>query len=269
MKNDVKGSGTPLIRRLLISAMAIGVAASVPAPAFAGGGHGHHRGRHGGYDYQPHHYGYGYGHGYGYSHYGYSGYSGYGHDHRGRLSGGEAALIAAGIIGGAILIDRALDNRDRYDDRNYSDRRYDSRSRRGAFNDDYYYQRDDRRYDDGRRADWDYDGRDYNDTRSGARVSDARGEANDELLGANERGARPVILADAAFRECVAETRGAAGAGGMSVAMPGAPTGVERLADGSVRMTAQFRASNARGESWTRRFVCETDDQGVRFLQVD
>jgi hypothetical protein len=51
--------------------------------------------------------------------------------------------------------------------------------------------------------------------------------------------------------------------------MPGAPTNVETLADGSVRMIAQFRAANARGRQWTRRFVCEADDRGVRFLQVD
>jgi hypothetical protein len=51
--------------------------------------------------------------------------------------------------------------------------------------------------------------------------------------------------------------------------MPGAPTEVETLADGSVRMVAQFRASNARGQQWTRRFVCEADERGVRFLQVD
>lgn len=267
MKNDVKGSRTPLFRRLIMSAAAIGVAASVPAPAFADGGRhgGRHGGHHGGH-YQPRHYSYGYSYGYG-SHYGNYGYYGR-HRHGGHISGGEAALIAAGIIGGVILIDRALDNRDRYDDRYYFDRRYDSRTRRGAFDDDYYYQRDDRPYED-RRADWEYDGRNFNDDRSGARVSTARGDLDDELLGDNARGPRPAILADAAFRECVAETRGAAGAGGMNVAMPGAPTEVERLADGSVRMTAQFRASNARGESWTRRFVCETDDQGVRFLQVD
>jgi hypothetical protein len=256
MKNDANGSRTPLIRRLIISAAAIGVAASVPAPAFADGGrHGRH--------YQPRHYSYGYHHPR-YRNYAYYDY----HRHRGHISGGEAALIAAGIIGGVILIDRALDNRDRYDDRYYSDRRYDDRSRRGAFDDDYYYQRDDRPYE-GRRADWDYDGRDFSDSRSRERLSNAREDLDDELLGDNGRGGRPTVLADAAFRECVAETRGAAGAGGMNVAMPGAPTEVERLADGSVRMTAQFRASNARGETWTRRFVCETDDQGVRFLQVD
>ncbi len=235
-----------IIRKLLISAAALSVAAAIPAPAFARGGHGHHGDHH----YQPHHYSYGYGY---YPHYSHYGYYDYGHHRGGHISAGEGALIAAGIIGGVILIDRALDNRDRYDDRRY-DSRYDDDYRRGAFDDEYYYQRDNRPYDDGysdRRSDGDY------------RSADA---VDDRLLG---DGARPAVLADAAFRECVAETRGAAGAGGMSVAMPGAPTELEELADGSVRMTAQFRASNPRGESWTRRFVCEADDHGVRFLQVD
>lgn len=251
------------ISRATLVAAALSIVAISPAPAFARGGHhgGHHGGGHGGYHYTPRHYSYNYGYGYGYRP-----YYNYRHHRSGHISAGEGALIAAGIIGGVILIDRALDNRDRYDDRRYDsrdyDRRYDDRDRRGAFDDDYYYQRDSRPYE-GRRADWDYDGRAFDDDRAGAARS---AELDGELLG---DGARPTVLADAAFRECVAETRGAAGAGGMSVAMPGAPTEVERLADGSVRMTAQFRASNPRGESWTRRFVCEADDQGVRFLQVD
>lgn len=254
----------PALRKFLLAATAMSVAALTPATAFAGGG------RHGGHSYRSHHYSHSYR-----PHYSHYRYYDYRHHRRGHISGGEAALIAAGIIGGVILIDRALDNRDRYDDRYYNDRRYDrrydsrydDRYRRGAFaEDDYYYQRDDRVYDDSD-ADWRYDGRDFDDR--GYRAAEQRGDLDDRLLGAEDRGSRPTVLADAAFRECVAETRGAAGAGGMNVAMPGAPTEVEKLADGSVRMTAQFRASNARGESWTRRFVCEADDQGVRFLQVD
>ena len=256
---DAQPAKSTIIRKLLVSAAALGVAAAAPAPAFARGGHGgghggHHSGHHG-YSYGAYgHYG-SYGHYRPYRNYDYYNYR---HHRRGHISAGEGALIAAGIIGGVILIDRALDNRD--DDRRYDDRRYDDRNRRGAFDDGYFYQRDDRPYDD-RSADWRYDGRDFNDGRAARSDRDIDGA----LLGDD----RPAVLADAAFRECVAETRGAAGAGGMSVAMPGAPTEVERLADGSVRMTAQFRASNPRGESWTRRFVCETDDRGVRFLQVD
>lgn len=256
---DNQSGKSTIIRRLLISAAALGLAAAIPAPAFASGGHGHYRGHHGGYYYHPHHYSYGYSHYPRYTHYRYYDYH---HHRRGHISAGEGALIAAGIIGGIILIDRALDDRDRYDDR-YYDSRYDDGYRRGAFDDEYYYQRDDRPYDD-RYSDR-YDG-DYRSAGSDVDVSGP--DVDDRLLGDGDR-ARPAVLADAAFRECVAETRGAAGAGGMNVAMPGAPTEVEALADGSVRMTAQFRASNPRGESWTRRFVCEADDQGVRFLQVD
>ncbi|MGD9799080.1 MAG: hypothetical protein AB7F91_03310 [Parvularculaceae bacterium] len=257
MGDVVKNQG---LKKLLLSAAALGVVATLPGTAAAASG------RHGGHHYRPHHYSHSYR-----PHYSHYRYYDYRHHRRSHISGGEAALIAAGIIGGVILIDRALDNRDRYDDR-YYDRRYDDRYRRGAFaDDDYYYQRDSRDYDgrgyDDRNTDWRYDGRDFDDR--DYRTAEADGELDDRLLGSDDRAARPLVLADAAFRECVAETRGAAGAGGMNVAMPGAPTEVEQLADGSVRMTAQFRASNARGESWTRRFVCEADGQGVRFLQVD
>lgn len=256
-------ANSTIIRKLLISAAALGVTVANPAPAFADGGHGRHRGHHDNYRYQPRHYDYSYGHYRPYRNYDYYNYS---HHRRGHISAGEGALIAAGIIGGVILIDRALDNRDRHDDRVYDDN-----NRRGAVDDDYYYRRDDRPYDS-RSADWDHDGRDYNDRPADENYRSAGSdrEIDDALLGDNRQGgASPTVLADAAFRDCIAETRGAAGAGGMNVAMPGAPTEVERLADGSVRMTAQFRASNPRGESWTRRFVCEADDQGVRFLQVD
>lgn len=252
-------------RVALLAAAALSVAAAA-TPAMAGGYHGHgrhfDRGYYGGHGYYgPRHYGPRY---YGHGHYGR-------HYRRGGVSGGEAALIALGVVGGAILIDRALDDRrERYDERYYDDRRYrdryddrhDDRRGSGAFDDDPYYQRDSRDY---------Y----YDDEIRSARRDDlsarepfATGEP--ELLGA-EPASRSVdrVAVNAAFRECVAETRGAAGAGGLTVAMPGAPTDVEQLADGSVRMVAQFRASNARGQEWTRRFVCEADEAGVRFLQVD
>jgi len=247
--------------RSLLLAAALSTTALAPAPAFAGGKHRY-------YDY----YGYGGYHDRGY--YGHNRYYNYHHKRRGHISGGEAALIAAGIIGGVILIDRALDDRDRrYDDRydpryeDRYDRRYDDRYRR-RYSDGYYYQRDDRDYDDGRNAGRTYD-RGFEDGYSAARDD---GELDELLLGDGDRGAgapagRPVF-ADAAFRECVAETRGAAGQGGLRVAMPASPDRLEELADGSVRMSASFRTSNGR-EQWTRRFVCEADDQGVRFLQVD
>lgn len=245
-----------LRKAVLASAAGALIATAFAAPAAAGGKHRH--GYYGGHYYGDYHW---------------RDYRGYRHDYRrgrGHLSGGEAALIAAGIIGGVILIDSALDRRDRdydrryddyrYDDYRYERRRYDDRryeDRRGAFDDDYYYRRDDRFSDNA------YDDRGaYRDSRA---VDDGSG-----LLGGDEKlSGATRVAADAAFRECVAETRGAAGAGGMTLAVPGAPSEVEELPDGAVRMTAQFRASNARGDQWTRRMVCEADEQGIRFLQVD
>jgi hypothetical protein len=249
------------IRRSLLIAAALSITALVSTPAIAGGRYDH------GY--------YGdYGRDYNYRRYDgrrHHGYYDYRHKRRGHISGGEAALIAAGVIGGVILIDRALDNQDRRDDER-NDRRYDDRydGRSGAFNDGYYYERDDRDYGD-RSSGRAYD-RGFEEGYSSAREDR---NIDDILLGDDEgdarrrdSAARP-RFADLAFRECVAETRGAAGQGGLRVAMPGAPERVEQLADGSVRMSASFRASNARGEQWTRRFVCEADEAGVRLLQVD
>lgn len=250
---------------LSLAALAF-TAASTPAEAggrgYYGGGYYYGKGGfdRGYYGRGFHHRGY-YGRGYyGGGRYGYGHYRG-----RGGLSGGEAALIGLGIIGGAIIIDRALDERRyddrRYDDRYYRDRRYDDR-RAEAFDDDYYYQRDARPYDDGN---------DARLARGAVLPQDGVFDVGEpDLLGTDRPdGSLGRVAVNAAFRECVAETRGAAGAGGLTVAMPGAPTEVEELADGSVRMVAQFRASNARGQQWTRRFVCEADDRGVRFLQVD
>ncbi|MCA8890173.1 MAG: hypothetical protein KDA46_15160, partial [Parvularculaceae bacterium] len=143
-----------LFRKSLLVAAAATALTALPASAFAGGGHGRHHAR----AHNSHHYS-----GYYPSRY-YGGYYGYyaprrhyyygSHRHRGHLSGAEAAVITAGIIGGVILIDRALDNRDRYDDGRYAryDDRYNDRyARRGAFDDDSYYRRDNRSgayYDD-------------------------------------------------------------------------------------------------------------------------
>ncbi len=240
---------------------------TVSTPAFASGGNGNGRQFDRGFQ------------GGGYYNGGYSNRGRY--DRGGGLSGGEAALIAVGIIGGAILIDRALDDR-RYDDRRYDDRRYDERRyddrryddrlyddrRAGEYDDGYYYQRDTRAYDD------DFQVARGADLPPETLVDDRVDDRDGGLLGAEPPSRAPDrapdrIAVNAAFRECVAETRGAAGAGGLQVAMPGVPTQVETLADGSVRMSAQFRATNGRGQDFARRFVCEADDQGVRFLQID
>lgn len=219
---------------------------------------------------------------------GHRGRFGYRHYRRGGLSGGEAALIAAGVIGGAILIDRAFEQR-RYDDYDRAYDRYTRSSGRyrrgGAWDDDYYYQRDDRFGD--RRFDDRFDNRPEFDESEGLYRRDERsrqepntGETDEDygLLGDVAPSAQPRRILAAgeptpeyprfAYQECLAETRGAAGAGGMMVALPAMPTQTERLADGSVRMTAVFTARNARGQEWQRVMTCEADDGGVSFLEL-
>jgi hypothetical protein len=233
---------------LRTASLAAAVLAAFPASALADGGrgrakHGFDRHYDGGY-YAPHR---------------------YRHRHyddrrpRGRISGGEAVLIAAGVIGGVILIDQALDSREReYDDR------YRDQDRYG--NDDPYYTRDDRY------------GEPYNDRSYGADGGYSNPDHGDDygLDGGPDdvRDVRPGDGADlraaaaGAFRECVAETRGAAGAGGLIAAFPSEPDRVDPRGRGW-RMEASFRATNPRGASWSRRMICEADDSGVRFLQVD
>lgn len=240
-----------LAKQTLLIGAALGLALA-PLPASAGG-----RGHYGAYG-RGHYVG-GY---YRYDHYRspYYGnrYYGYRHRHRG-LSGGEAALIAAGIIGGAILIDRAFDDRrDRYDPYE-DDRRY--RRSRGAFDDGAYYRRDDRSDDDSRVRD---DGR-----ASSARFEDDDADEARLAGGRVVAQSRPLTASlQAAWRGCVAETRGAAGAGGMIVAAPSEPERIENFADGGARMTARFRAENRRGESFVREIACEADETGVAFLEV-
>lgn len=213
--------------------LSLAAATAAWTPALASGGYGPPHLRH--HDYRPHHDG--------------RHYDRHWRRDRGRLSGAEAALIAAGIIGGVILIDRALDRRD---ERSVRDDCYDpyyddaDGCRSGAFGGDFFYRRDDRPYD---------------------RFAEAGAEddLDERLLGDDGEDA---WVAEA-FRECAAETRGAAGAGGLSVALPSQPESVDTLPDGAVRLTAQFRAFNARGGAWPRRFVCEADAFGIRFLQID
>jgi hypothetical protein len=189
----------------------------------------------------------------------------YYHDYgrrRGRISGGEAALIAAGVIGGVILIDQALDasDRRRSEDRYYGDRGYDDRYGSGGadhYRDDPYYRRDehdafdrDRRYGD------------YNDRGYGHDDGEDYGLAGRE----DSQGGR--TGAERAFRECVAEARGAASAGGLVTSFPNEPLRVEERGAGW-RIEARFRATNPRGDSWVRRMTCDADESAVRFLQID
>ena len=287
----LRNSFNPLKAALLaFSCLAMTFGGSAPAVAGGGyGAYGHAR------DYRPHVRPY--------RHYAPARYYNarrYRHGHRyrrGRISGGEAALIAAGIIGGVILINEAIeadrhrDYRRRYANRRYDERRFDER---GPFEDEYYYRRDDRydggawderdRYGDRRyEDDWDegFEDENFDDYRNdgddapdGAPLKrDDAGarDLDDELLGAEPARAAPRrsgYTIRAAYSECAAETRGAAGAGGLMVALPGEPTDVETLEGGAVRMTVAFTAQNPRGRSWRRVMVCEADGDGVRYLKI-
>ncbi|NWG70819.1 MAG: hypothetical protein HXY23_04300 [Parvularculaceae bacterium] len=238
----------------LFSAAAALAVLSAAAPAAAGGGHG-------------------YGHGYDkhgdWGHHGswrYDGYHGawhphYGHHyrykrHRGGLSGAEAGLIAAGIVGAAILIDSASDRRG-YDDRDderydrYGDRRsgpydiydgydgYDRTSRDG-----FYYRRDDRGY---------------------------AGDDGDDPLDRDLAGGRAApgeYNYGAAYNDCKAEAREAARREGLSVGLPARPEDIRSLDGGAaVRFVTRFEMQD-RGRTTRQTMVCEADGDGVRFLEL-
>ncbi len=141
------------LKTLLLAAASLGVALTTAGPAFAGGGYGHHgyygskfhgskfrgskfRGGGRGF-YGPRYYGRGYYRGYNRGFRGYRGYRGKRY-YRGRGFGpGDAALVAGGIIGGAILLDSIEDNR-RYRER----RAYEAGVRRGQRYDAYDLERE-------------------------------------------------------------------------------------------------------------------------------
>lgn len=227
------------LRKSILVATAAAMAVGAAAPASAGGRY------HGG------HYAYGGGHHYGKHHYAkhrggyYYGSRHYRHRHGGHLSGGEAALLALGIVGGVVLIDRALE-RDRY----ASDPYYSAPPPRD------YYRRDDRApqiyRDDG------YDGR-YDDSYSD----------DGELLGGEDYGySEQRYNYGAAYNDCKAETRQAATDAGVIVSLPAKPDRIIEIDDGAaVRFTANYVASD-RGGEYRRTMVCEADEGGVRFLEL-
>lgn len=238
-----------------------------------GGGHhdgGHHGGHHGGGHYGYGGYGYG-GSGYGGSGYGHGGYGYSSHDyyygsygyrhhggHRGRhgdrhggLSDGQAVLLAAGIIGGAILIDRAIEN-DRARDGYYSGG-YDPGYDRGygpAPSRDFSYRRDERTYD-----------------------GDDNGFEDNRALEGELAGGEPASGArynyGAAYNDCKAETRDAARDSGVLVALPARPRAIDPIDDGAgVRFTADVIATGVGGAQYRRVMTCEADKGGVRFLEL-
>lgn len=228
-----------LAKKSALALAAISMALGPLAPAFAGGRH--HRGHHGSHYYASGHHYYGGGHYYGSRH--------YRRHHHGGLSGGEAALLAAGIIGGVILIDRALENdRDRayagsYDP--YRGDRYEPR----APSRDFYYRRDDRGYEAG--------DDDFTDDRALEGVLAGGGQS---AAGYNY---------GAAYNDCKAETRDAASDSGLLVALPARPRVIDPIDDGAaVRFTADILARDLNGAEYRRVMTCEADSQGVRFLEL-
>ncbi len=252
------------LKTLLLAVGALATAAGSVAPAAAGGGHGRGYGKHG-YD----------------KHWKYDGHRGYWRDsgrqhyryYRHRrggdgLSGAEAGLIAAGIVGAAILLDSANDryryddryDRDRYDDRYYRERYYDRGRyydpyRRGGYDDRYgyggdlYYRRDDY----GRSGGW--TDRDWDDL-----YDDDLG-----LEGGSYRGSS--YNYGAAYTDCKAEMRDAARDRGISVGVPARPERIERIDGGSaVRFVTSFEVQERGG--YRQTMVCEADASGVRFIEL-
>lgn len=251
------------LKKAALAAAALATVFGGIAPAYAGGGH--HGGRHGYYG-RPSHHAYHHPQRYhGRYYYGSRHYRGY--HHRRGLSGGEAALIAAGIIGGIILIDRAMEaeaydrySRDRYDDPYYN-RRYQQYGDGYGSGRDFSYRRDERAYGSSGYDDR-YDGR-YDDRSDGY---------DDELAGGRDyadAGSGSSYNYGAAYNDCKAETRDAAGDSGVLVALPAKPRVIDPIDGGeAVRFRADVIARDLQGVEYRRVMTCEADAQGVRFLEI-
>ncbi len=221
-------------RKLTLSAAAVAIVLGVGAPALAGGGYygGYYGGHHGGY----------YSSGYG----GHNGY--YGHRrHRGH-GGGKGALIALGVIGGAIILNEAAEARAR--ERAYEARlenrynRYDRYSRRAA---PAYTPR--------------YEAEEYSAEARDEGLSDS--DVEPRLDG----GPEPIRLTYAdAYRACTKHARAALGSRGFVLAAPAKPDTAEDLG-GAWKMTATVTAQKG-DDRWSRAMYCEADDSRVYLLEL-
>ncbi|HXI87720.1 MAG TPA: hypothetical protein VNH64_09690 [Parvularculaceae bacterium] len=250
-----------LLKKSLMSAAAAAMALGAALPASADGYHGRY---HGGY---RGHVGY-YGHYGRYGHYGYYPRYYYGSHHyryHHGLSGGEAALLTVGILGGIVLIDRALEEsrasnayyyNNSYPPTGYYGQSYAppvyGRADAPPPRDDFYYRRDDR---------------------APAPSDDQSDEdAGGQLLGADSDGGQSAYNYGAAYNDCKAETRQAATDGGLIVSLPAKPQRITPVEDGAaVRFEADFVASTLRGGASgdvRRTMVCEADANGVRYLEL-
>lgn len=236
-------------RYLTVAAIAVGAAFALgaPTPAHAGG-NGYYGGYYGGY------------HG-GYKH-GYYGRRHHRHHrrHYRRGGGGDAALIALGVIGGAIILNEYADSRARqraYDERYYRARRpynggyYESRR---PYYDDY-----DRSYDSGRA---------YAPSERPLETAPTTPSGGDELDtvldgGANEAGR---ISVAEAYQACLRRVRTALSERGFIVSAPYEPETADDLG-GSWKMTATLMTQRG-AEDTSRAMYCEADAERVYLVEL-
>ena len=181
-----------------------------------------------------------------------------------RRGGGDAALIALGVIGGAIILNEVIEEdrrRDVESDRRYRDegryRRYDPNYDR------YYYQRG---YSQASADDF------RGDEPSSTAQQSERGGLEDELLGGeaidNNRAGDVGFSVQAAYAECAHEARDAASRNRQFIVLPGEPTIVEPVGSDMVRMTARLTAQDQRGRQFLSTLTCEADAERITFLQL-
>ena len=225
-------------RKLSLCAAATAIVLGAGAPALAGGGYyGGYYGHHGGY----------YSAGYG-GHYGYRGHHrGHRRGHHGH-GGGKGALIALGVIGGAIILNEAAESRAR--ERAYEARvenrynRYDRYSRRAtpAYNASYDIGEYDAGPDDGNLSD-------------------------NGLEPRLDGGPEPIRVSYAnAYQACTKHARAALGNRGFVLAAPAKPDTAEDVG-GAWKMTATVTAQKG-DDSWSRAMYCEADDSRVYLLEL-
>lgn len=213
-----------------LAAAAVFLALGAGAPAKAGGGH---------------YYGHaGYYHGY----YGKPYYGGHRHYHRHyhrrhhRGGGGEAAAIALGVIGGAILINEVAESRarERYYRHRYHRERYAARTTATPY----------------------YPTQTYDPGPADGNLSD------DALEGRLDGGPEPIrISIEDAYRACTRHARAALADRGFILAAPSAPETADDMG-GAWKMTATVLAEDRRGQSWSRAMYCEADDNRVYLLEL-
>lgn len=231
----------------LVFAAACGLAVGLSSPASANGGHfgvyGSHGFHGGGYYHSGKHFRGGRGFRRG-RHYGRRGF---------RKGRGDAALIALGVIGGAILLNEIVeeDRRRDYENRRREDRRYRAYD---PERDNYYYQR--------------------GETRNAARIDASSQDQNpyrpapprDDLELAGGDGVS--FSVQRAFEACAVEARQAAHRDGQFIVTPATPTDIVQIGVDQVRISAALTASDQHGRQPLSLLTCEADAERITFLQL-